>query len=82
MCTKFGEFMLKFNELGVQGSASVRTTPVTQNWLRSNCSDFINKDDWSPNLPDLSPLDYHVWVGSSAGMQPKPKTIPQLKDAL
>jgi len=24
-------------------------THITQNWLRSNCSDFINKDEWLSN---------------------------------
>ena len=23
--------------------------------------DFINKDAWPPNSPDLNLLDYHVW---------------------
>jgi len=25
------------------------------------CSEFIGKDEWPPNSPDLNPLDYHVW---------------------
>jgi len=32
----------------------------------AQCPDFINKDTWSPNSPDLYPLDYHVW-GLDAG---------------
>ena len=32
-----------------------------QNWLQTNnCPDFIAKDQWPPNSPDLNPLDYHV----------------------
>jgi len=27
----------------------------------AHCPDFINKDAWPPNSPDLNPLDYHVW---------------------
>jgi len=33
----------------------------TQNWLTANCNDFIAKDQWPPNSPDLNPLDYPVW---------------------
>jgi len=40
--------------------APTHTAHVTQNWLRSNCSDFINKNEWLPNLPNLNPLDCHV----------------------
>jgi len=30
-----------------------------QNWLKpANCRDFIDKDSW---LPNLNPLDFHVW---------------------
>ena len=51
MFTKFGEFTLKFNEL--VGQLGAHTAHVTQNWLRSNCSEFVNKDEWLPNLPIL-----------------------------
>jgi len=37
------------------------TAHATQNWLQTNCPDFIAKDQWPPNSPDLNPLDYHVW---------------------
>ena len=30
-------------------------------WLHANIDDFITKDEWPPNSPDLNPLDYHVW---------------------
>jgi len=29
-------------------------------WLGKHCPDFIDKDSWSPNSPDLNPVDYHV----------------------
>jgi len=38
-----------------------------QSWLKTrlpfatNCSDFIGKDEWPPNSPDLNLLNYHVW---------------------
>jgi len=39
-----------------------------------------------PNSPDLNPVDYHVGGGATLEsyymLQPKPKTSPELKDAL
>jgi len=29
--------------------------------LTVNCPDFIKKDEWPPNSPDLNPLDFYVW---------------------
>jgi len=29
-------------------------------WLGKHCPDFIDNDSWSPNSPDLNPVDYHV----------------------
>ena len=54
-------------------------------WLGVNCTDFIAKDEWPPNSPDLNPLDYHVWgamLQTFHKLHPKPKTIPELKSAL
>jgi len=39
-----------------QDGAPAYAARVTEDWLKSNCSDFTT------NLPDLSPLDYHVWT--------------------
>jgi len=33
--------------------------------LRANCTDFIAKDEWPLHSPDLSSLDYRVWVWCS-----------------
>ena len=56
-------------------------------WVKypTNCTDFIIKDQWPPNSPDLNPLDYHVWgamLQAFHKLQSKPKTIPELKSAL
>jgi len=37
------------------------TAKLSQDWNATNCSEFFGKDEWPPNLPDLNPLDYHVW---------------------
>jgi len=61
---------------------------ATQNWLQTNCPDFIAKDHRPPNSPDLNPLDYHVWgqcwslEASYHKRHPKPKTITELKEVL
>ena len=52
------------------------------NWIATNCSDFIGKDEWPPNL---NPLDYHVWgavLERDKTFQPKPNTIDELKKVL
>ena len=75
--------MFKFNEVGVH-LMHLLTLPITQNRLRSNCSDFIKRDEWLSTSLKPSSLDCHVWgnAGSLPCLQPKPKTILKLKDAL
>jgi len=34
---------------------------VAQDWVATNCSEFMSKDEWRPNLLHVNPLDYHVW---------------------
>src|SRR6218665_139203 len=58
---------------------------LTQDWLKTNCTDFIALDERPPNSPDLNPLDYHVrgaMLVAYHKLQPKPKTIPEMKIAL
>ena len=68
-----------------QDGAPAHTARVAQDWLLANCPGFIEKDQWPPNSPDLNPLDYHVWgamLEAYHKLQPKPKTLAELKDAL
>jgi len=37
--------------------APSHTAKLAQNWIATNCSDFISKDEWPPNSPDLNSLD-------------------------
>ena len=65
-----------------QDGAPAYTAKLAQNWTATNCSDFIGKDKWPPNSPDLNPLDYHVWgamLERYKPLQPKPNTIDELK---
>ena len=54
--------------------ASTHTACATQNWLQTNCPDFIAKDQWPPNSPDLNALDYHVWGNVGGLSQAPPET--------
>ena len=43
------------------------------------------KDEWPPHSPDLNPIDYYEWgamLQAFHKLNPKPKTIPELKSAL
>jgi len=68
-----------------QDRAPAHTAKLAQNWTATNCSDFIGKDEWPTNSPDLNPLDYHVWGAALKcykTFQPKPNTIDELKKVL
>ena len=42
-----------------------RTKTMTQGHTHQRCKDnfpnFVDKDHWPPNSPDLNPLDYYTW---------------------
>jgi len=53
--------------------------------IGTNCSEFIGKDEWPTNSPDLNPLDYHVWgamLERHKSFQPKPENSDELKKVL
>ena len=64
-----------------QDGAPAHTSGQSQEWIKQNCPDFIEKDQWPPNSPDLNPLDYHVWGAMLEKYQccsPKPKDRKEL----
>lgn len=68
-----------------QDGAPAHTARRTQDILQQSCPDFIQKDDWPPNSPDLNPLDFHVWGVMLDRYQkhlPKPQNIEELKTVL
>ena len=68
-----------------QDGAPVHTAKLAQDWIATNCSEFIGKDEWPPNLPDCNPLDYHVWRAMLERyklFQTKPENIDELKKVL
>jgi len=52
---------LQLSELKKDNFGTAHTASLAQDWLSRKCPEFIRKEEWPPNSPDLSPLDYHVW---------------------
>ncbi len=44
-----------------QDGATPHTHQETQAWCAKHFPNFIDKDHWPPNSPDLNPLDYSIW---------------------
>jgi len=49
-----------------QDGAPAHRSRHTVAYLRSNVPEFIEPENWSPNSPDLNPVDYAVWGGIAA----------------
>lgn len=47
-------------EMLQQDEVPSHTANFVQRWCRDNLVDFLAKDEWLPNSPDLYPLDYFV----------------------
>jgi len=68
-----------------QDSAPAHIAKLAQDWIATNCSELIGKDEWPAHSPDLNPLDYHVWgavLERYKSFQPKPENIDELKKVL
>jgi len=51
--------------------------------LRRETMDFISPDLWSPNSPDLNPVDYEIWAVMQRHVyKTKIHTIDELKQRL
>ena len=44
-----------------QDSAPAHRANTTQQWLTTNCPDFIGFKEWPPLSLDLDPLDFSIW---------------------
>lgn len=57
-----------------QDSAPSHKAKRTQDWCRTNLTDFIPWQEWPSSSPDLNPLDFSIWgymlskIGSTKGM--------------
>ncbi|CAF5204098.1 unnamed protein product [Rotaria magnacalcarata] len=55
-----GDRMLGSDWTYQQDGARPHTHRLTQEWCAENFPDFISKERWPPNSPDLRPLDYSL----------------------
>jgi len=53
--------LLSDNFIFQQDGAPAHTAALAQDWIKKKYPGFIWKHEWPTNLPDLNPLDYHVW---------------------
>ena len=44
-----------------QDGATSHTAKITQTFLSKKKINFIKKDEWPPESPDLNPMDYAIW---------------------
>ncbi|CAF2156095.1 unnamed protein product [Rotaria magnacalcarata] len=58
---KCGDKMLGSNWTYQQDGAKPHTHHLTREWCGKHFPDFIRKERWPPNSPDLWPLDYSLW---------------------
>ena len=76
---------LRSNFIFQQDGAPAHAAQQTQDFLQRYTPDFIIKDEWPPNSPDLNPLDYYVWgdmLERYNSLSPKPTDVEQLKQVL
>lgn len=52
-----------------QDGARAHTHELSQKFCRDRIPNFISKDRWPPNSPDLNPLDYCIWNEIVTGMR-------------
>lgn len=79
------ELLMPDSYIFQQDGAPAHTSRHAQDWLELNTPDFIRKDEWPPNSPDLNPLDFHVWGAMLHRYQqhvPKPQNVSELRDVL
>ena len=67
-----------------QDGAPSHTARNTINFLRQENVNFIEPDMWSPNSPDLNPVDYAIWgaLQEKVYLRRKFTTVEQLKLAI
>jgi len=51
------------------------TAKLLQNWIATNRSEFIGKDEWPPNSPDADRLDHHVFLNTAGHFIPSQRTV-------
>ena len=79
------ESLLSNNFVFQQDSAPANSSRLAREWIDQHSSEFVKKNEWPPNSPDLNPLDYHVWGAMLEQYKlftPKPTNKAELKTVL
>ena len=79
------ESLLPNNFVFQQDGAPGHSSRLAQEWIERHSPEFVKKDQWPPNSPDLNPLDYHVWGAMLERYKvftPKPTNKAELKTVL
>ena len=79
------ESLLPNNFTFQQDGAPAHSSRLAQEWIDQHSPEFVKKDEWPPNSPDLNPLDYHVrgaMLERYKVFTPKPTNKAELMTAL
>jgi len=58
---KYGDEVFGSDWTYQQDGAKPHVHHLSQQWCNDHLPNFIDKDHWPPNSPDLNPLDYCIW---------------------
>lgn len=84
---KYGDKVFGNNWIYQQDGATCHTARESIEWCTAHFPQFINKDRWPANSPDLNPLDYSIWNEFVQAINwnkvsSKPTLIKELKAAV
>ena len=69
----------KSNYVFQQDGATCHTAVTTQRWLEENVPEFVPKESWPPNSPDLNPIE-RIWAILAEKLsERRPRTITGFK---
>jgi len=65
-----------------QDGAPSHTARSAQKWLQASCLDYITKNQWQLNSPNVNQMDSHVWgamLETHCSLKQSPKQSPNLR---
>ena len=82
---KLQGFYEKIQETKLTNLIEIAVAQFSQEWIKQRSPEFVKKDEWPSNSPDLNPIDYHV-LGATLEwykvFTPKPTNNAELKTVL